>query len=371
MGNTEIHLDAPNLGLLEKEYLNKCIDSTYVSTFGPFVPEFENQVARFLGCENAVSVQSGTAGLHLALHELGIGKGDDVIVPVITFAATANAVVYTGAQPVFPDVDPLTWNMTPETIEPLITSRTKAIMPVHLYGNPCDMEPILDLAGKHDLFIIEDAAESLASTYQDRYTGTFGDLGVFSFNGNKIMTTGGGGMVVARDSRKISHIRFLANQAKSDENGYFHPEIGFNYRMTNLAAALGIAQMQRLGSFIDKKVLYRSIYEQMFESVDEIRLQEPTEGTDPVWWLNSVTLDLNKTKKDIAQVQSLLKEKGIPSRRIFIPLVEFPPYRDTDKDRYKNAYAVYENGLNLPSATLNDEKGIEYTAQTLIDIVTK
>jgi len=180
----QIYFDSPDVGGLEKEYLNRCIDSSYVSAYGPFVSEFEEKFAGMLGCQSAVSVQSGTAGLHIALHELGVGEGDEVIVPVLTFVATVNAVRYVGADPVFIDVDPLTWNMNPDRVHELITPRTKAIIPVHLYGNPCAMDEILNIARQYNLYIVEDATEGLVSKFNGRFTGTFGDFGIFSLNGN-------------------------------------------------------------------------------------------------------------------------------------------------------------------------------------------
>jgi len=203
MSKHTIHLDSPNLGDLEKEYLIKCIDSGFVSTYGPFVPEFEKKFANFLNCSVAVSVQSGTAGLHMAIYELGIGEGDEVIIPALTFVSTANAVKYVGAKPVFADVDPITWNIDPNSIRKLVNKKTKAIIAVHLYGNPCSMDEILTISRQNNLFLIEDATESLGSKYMGQATGNFGDFGVFSFNGNKIITTGGGGMIVGKNNIQI------------------------------------------------------------------------------------------------------------------------------------------------------------------------
>ena len=224
----KIYLDKPNLGTLEKRSVNACLESSFVSTFGPFVSDFEKEFANFVGHGDAVSLQSGTAGLHMALYELGIGEGDEVILPVLTFVATANAIKYVGARPVFVDVDPLTWNVDPARVENAVTDKTRAIIPVHLFGNPCAMDDIVSIAKKYDLFIIEDATESLGAKYRGKYTGTFGDFGVFSFNGNKVITTGGGGMIIGNDKVRIKHIRFLINQARDEEKGYFHQEIGFN-----------------------------------------------------------------------------------------------------------------------------------------------
>ncbi len=361
----KIHLDTPNLGELEKWCINQCLESSYVSTYGPFVPTFERKFTSFLDKRMAVSLQSGTAGLHMALYELGIGEGDEVILPVLTFIATANAVKYVGARPVFVDVDPLTWNMDPVLAEEAVTDRTKAIIPVHLFGNPCSMDDIVSIAYRHNLYIIEDATESLGAKYKGKYTGTFGDFGVFSFNGNKVITTGGGGMIIGNDEEKIRHIRYLVNQARDEERGYFHQEIGFNYRMTNLEAALGIAQLERLPEFIEKKkVIYRT-YSRDLAGLKGLRFQLPYEGSESIWWLTSIWIDTAEVGRTVPEIQIKLKELGIPTRRIFMPIVEFPPYFEENKDRYAHAYQIYENGLNLPSSTLNGDEDIEFTANVL------
>jgi len=366
------YLDDPNLGELEKSYLSHCIDSTFVSTFGPFVPEFEAAFARFLGAPGAVSVQSGTAGLHLALHELGLGPGDEVLVPALTFVASANPVSYTGARPVFVDVDAATWNMDPDAAELRVNERTRAIVIVHLYGRVCEMGRLAEIARRHNLCIIEDATEALGSRYKGRPAGTLGDLGVFSFNGNKLITTGGGGMVVGSDPQRLSHIRFLANQARREEAGYFHPEIGFNYRMTNLEASLGLAQMQRLHEFIESKNRIHGIYAEAFRDVGELQLQAPCEGADDVVWLNAVTIDTAHAGKGIPEIMETLKQRGIPTRRLFMPLVCFPPYFEGHREEaYPRAVRLYNEGLCLPSSTLNTAAGIRRAAEGLKGLLAK
>ena len=366
------YLDDPNLGELEKSCLNRCIDSTFVSTFGPFVPEFEAAFARFLGAPGAVSVQSGTAGLHLALHEMGLGPGDEVLVPALTFVASANPVSYTGARPVFVDVDAATWNMDPDAAELRITERTRAMVIVHLYGRVCEMERLEEIARRHNLCIIEDATEALGSRYKGRPAGTLGDLGVFSFNGNKLITTGGGGMVVGPDPQRLSHIRFLANQARREEAGYFHPEIGFNYRMTNLEASLGLAQMQRLHEFIETKRRIHGIYAEAFRDVGELQLQAPCEGADDVVWLNAVTIDAAHTGTGIPEIMETLKQRGIPTRRLFMPLVCFPPYFEGHREEaYPRAVRLYSKGLCLPSSTINTAGGIRRAAEGLKSLLVK
>jgi len=363
----EIYLDSPNLGVIEKNYLNRCIDSNYVSTVGPFVSEFEEKFASYLGVRKAVSVQSGTAAIYMALYELGIGPGDEVIVPVLTFIATVNPVMHLGATPVFVDVDPVTWNMDPEEVEKAITSKTKAILPVHLYGNPCNMDDLLDISRRYGIPIVEDATESLGAYYKDKMTGTFGEFGCFSFNGNKVITTGGGGMIVTEDERKASHIKYLINQARDSDREFYHSEVGFNYRMTNLEASLGLAQLERLSDFLVKKKGFNKIYREILSEDPDIEFQEQYEGAFSSWWMNSMKAEYIRGK--VALVQDKLRLNGIPTRRIFMPIVEFPPYKKFKKGDYKNAYDIYETGLNLPSSTLNEIEQVEDAARIILEVL--
>ncbi len=364
-----IFLDAPNLGELEKQYLLKCVDSTFVSTAGPFIPEFEEKFANYVGTKRAVSTQSGTAAIHLALHELGVGPEDEVIVPVITFIASVNPIVYVGATPVFVDIDPSSWNMIPEQVEKAITKKTKAIIPVHIYGNPCDMDALTEISERYGIPMIEDATESLGASFHGRMTGTFGSMACFSFNGNKVITTGGGGMITTNDEKLADHIKFLVNQARDESKGYYHPEIGFNYRMTNLEASLGLAQFERLPDFLQKKRRYMEIYREILTGVKGIEFQEEYPDSISSWWLSSIKI--NHPTKDIPQIQKEFKEKGIPTRRIFVPITEFPPYEKYKKEEYSNSYELYEKGLNLPSSTLNSEEQAEFVGKAITELFTR
>jgi len=316
-----ILLDDPNLGKVESKYLLECVKTNFVSTTGPFVPEFENRFAKYLKSKKAVSLQSGTSALHLALIEAGIGKGDEVIVPALTFVAPINAILYVNAKPVIVDVDINTWNIDPLEIKKAITSKTKAIIPVHLYGNPCAMDEIKQIAKKHKLIVIEDSTESLGSKHDGQYTGTIGDFGCFSFNGNKLLTTGGGGMVVARNAKKLDHIKFLANQSRDNSKGYYHPEIGFNYRMTNLEAAIGLAQLSRINEFINKKLIFNNIYKNAIDNINSIKFQQQYSLSKPVWWLNCLRFT---NKYDVTIIAQKLNLDGIRTRRIFYPANLFP-----------------------------------------------
>ncbi len=351
----KIYMDAPNVGILEKKYLAKAIDTGYVSTVGPYVPEFERKFAKYLKIENAVSTQSGTAALHVSLYELGIGKGDEVIVPALTFVATVNPIIYVGARPIFVDVDLETWTIDAAEIEKSITKNTKAIIPVHLYGNPCNLDIIMHIARKHSLYVIEDATESLGAKYKNRFTGTFGDFGCFSFNGNKIITTGGGGMVTGKSNRKMEHIKFLVNQARDDAQGYYHPEVGFNYRMTNIEAAIGLAQLKRVNGFINKKRKIHSIYKNELRSIEAIDFQKETKSAKSSWWLTCFTC---KEKSAMRALKDKLKIEGVPARRVFMPVSDFPFFKKHRKQTYKNSCEIYGKGLCLPSSTLNSEKDI-------------
>jgi perosamine synthetase len=341
-----IYLDAPNVGNSEKEYICKAIDSGYISTIGPFVSEFEEKFARYLGAEKAVSTQSGTAALHISLYELGIGKGDEVIVPALTFVATVNPVMYVGATPVFIDADMHTWNIDPDEIEKNITDKTKAILLVHLYGNPCDMDRIMEIAARNNLSVIEDATESLGAKYNRKFTGTFGDFGCFSFNGNKVITTGGGGMVVGKDNKRLEHIKFLVNQARDESNGY--------------------SQLTKLDDFLTKKKAFHDIYREELKNLDFIKFQKEHHTAHSSYWLTCITFGKDV---DIPALQKSLKEKGIPTRRVFMPIVEFNPYREFKKGNYKNSYSIFDKSLCLPSSTLNSHDDMHYTCNVLKELL--
>ncbi|MBF0216013.1 MAG: DegT/DnrJ/EryC1/StrS family aminotransferase [Candidatus Omnitrophica bacterium] len=359
-------LDAPNLKGVEKEYLCKAIDEGYVSSIGPFVNEFEKRFASFLAAGPCVSCQSGTSALHMALHELGVSKGDEVIVPVITFVGTVYPVSYVGAKPVFVDIDEKTWNMIPELVASKITARTKAIIPVHLYGNPCDMDKLLDIGEKHGVPVIEDASESLGAEYKGKLTGTLGEFGCFSFNGNKLITTGNGGMISGKDPNKIGHIRFLVNQAREEGAFYFHSEVGYNLRLSNIAASLGLAQLERVGEFLALKRRFNDIYRAELSGVDGISFQEQYKGARSSYWLSCISFGEGI---DVTGVIDELKRSNIPTRRVFTPLIEFPPYKEEDKSCYSNAYMIFDSGICLPGSTLNTEKDIMAVCHKLKEIV--
>lgn len=363
-----VFLDAPNLGELEKKYINEIIETGYVSTIGPFVTEFEEKFAKYVGAKRAVSTQSGTAAIHITLYELGIGKGDEVIIPALTFIGTVNPVLYVGAKPVIVEVESDSWNINPEEVRKVITKNTKAIIPVHVYGVPSNMDAIMEIAGDYGIYVIEDGTESLGASYKGKQTGTFGVFGCFSFNGNKLITTGGGGMVVTDDVSRAEHIKFLVNQARDDSRGYYHPEMGFNYRMTNIEAALGLAQLQRIDEFLNKKRRFKQIYQEILSDLANVRFQREYYGANGSWWLTCIKVD-NKGM-DINDLVLKLEEKDVPTRRIFMPLCEMS-YLKKYSEPCPNAYEIYKKGICLPSSTLNEERDIEKVASLLREILSE
>ncbi len=357
----KIELDAPCLGEIEKKYLCDVIDSGFISSVGPCISEFEKKVARYLGVKGAVALQSGTAAIYMALHELGIGSGDEVIVPSLTFTATVNPILYVGATPVIIDVDLKTWNIDPIKIREVITNKTKAIIPVHLYGNPCDMKEILAIAKEYSLFVIEDATESLGSKLNDQYTGVFGDLGCFSFNGNKLITTGGGGMIISNHVDKLEHIRVLINQAKDKDKPGLHSELGFNFRMTNIEAALGLAQFEKIDEFLEKKKIFKKIYHKILGDLAGVNFQKQYNQAISCEWLTCITIE---DSIKISDFMEFLQKKNIPSRRIFLPVNGMPYLKKYAMD-CSNAEAIYNKGLCLPSSMLNTVEDVEYVCQSI------
>jgi perosamine synthetase len=354
-----IPLDAPNIGDLEKEYVTRAVASGYVSTVGPLVAEFEERFAAYVGAQYAVATVNGTSAIHLALRLLGIGPGDEVIVPALTFVGTVNPVVYAGATPVAVDVDPQTWNISVNALEKAVTERTRAVIPVHLYGNPADMTAVGEIARRYGLYIIEDAAEALGATFRDRHVGTLGDLGVFSFNGNKVMTTGGGGMLVTDDRDMAARARLLVNQGRaSGMIEYEHQEIGYNYRLTNLQAALGLAQMERLPEFLVVKRRNAALYRQELQGVPGLQWQTELEGAKSNWWLFSILIDGQEYGMEKGAVAERLLAAGVQVRPLFRPLACQPAYTQYGFKKCAVSELLFSKGLNLPSATSLTEEDV-------------
>ncbi|ECD8156530.1 DegT/DnrJ/EryC1/StrS aminotransferase family protein, partial [Salmonella enterica subsp. enterica serovar Soerenga] len=343
----------PALSGKEKEYVNDCIDSTWISSKGSYIQRFEKKFAEQNNIQYATTVSNGTVALHLALLALGISEGDEVIVPTLTYIASVNAIKYTGATPVFVDSDLQTWQISVDDIKNKITSRTKAIMCVHLYGHPCDMSPILEIAKVNNLFIIEDCAEAFGSKYKDKFVGTFGDISTFSFFGNKTITTGEGGMVVTNDKTLYDRCLHFKGQGLAAHRQYWHDVIGYNYRMTNICAAIGLAQLEQAQLFIARKREIAEIYKNNLTPLIEVH----QEGNDifHTYWMVSI-LARNAEEREV--LRSFLSEKLIETRPLFYPVHTMPMY----SDKYQK-HPVAENlgwrGINLPSfPTLSNEQVI-------------
>lgn len=367
-GWVRVPLDAPNIGELEKEYVLRALESGYVSSAGPRVEEFEARFASVVGARCAVATASGTAALHLALRLLGIGPGDEVIVPALTFVATLNAVLYVGSTPVVTDVDPHTWNISVSSVEKALTRRTRAIIPVHLYGNPVAMDRLVDLARRQALYVVEDAAEALGATYRGKHVGTFGDIGVFSFNGNKIITTGGGGMLVTDDPELAERARLLVNQARRPGSfEYEHLEVGYNYRLTNLQAALGLAQLERLPEFLAVKRRNAALYRELLAGVPGLSWQEELPGAESNWWLFNVLVEPELFGEDRVALAWRLREAGIQVRPVFLPLPAQPAYRQYELGACPVAVDIHRRGLSLPSASFLTGEDVRYVCRVLLD----
>jgi perosamine synthetase len=352
----------PWLGAREEKYVLDAVRSGWISSLGKYVTRFEAMFADFCGVDHAVSVSNGTTALHLALHALGIGPGDEVIVPALTFVASANAVQYTGATPVFADVDPVTWTIDPAAVEPLITAKTKAIMPVHLYGHPAPMPALKALADQHGLLLVEDAAEAHGAQVGAQRTGVLGQVAAFSFFANKIITTGEGGMVTTDDPALAARCRMLRDHAMPPERRYWHDEVGFNYRMTNLQAAVGVAQMARINDFIARKRALACHYSQGLSNLPGVTLPVELPGYTNVYWMYSVLIgdDYGLTRDELILA---LRECNIDSRPFFHPLDTLPPYRRGAP--CPTALRLSRQGLNLPSAPALTDEQVQYICTTI------
>lgn len=350
----------PSIASREKKYVNDCLDTSWVGSLGKYVPTFEAAFARFTGTKYAVTTCNGTAALHLTMLALGIKKGDEVIVPDMTYVASANAVQYVGAKPVFVDCEGTTFNIDSKKIEEKITKRTKAIMVVHLFGNPCRMDEIMRIARKYGLRVVEDAAQAHGATYKGKKAGSFGIANAFSFYGNKIMTTGEGGAVTT-DSKKIrDRVELLKGQALSKRRRYFHTELGYNYLMTNIQAAIGLSQLERLPTFLRKKRQIREWYRAHLGDLVKkgvVSFQEPTSGSRPSWWVSSCLLSGFSAEK----LGVLLKREGIETRPFFFPLHNMPHLRQRGSFPVSNRLA--REGIIFPASTTLAERDIAFISK--------
>lgn len=350
-----IPISKPLIGARERELVLDALDSGWVSSIGKYIDEFEVKFAAHCGTKYALAVSNGTTGLHLALATLGLQPGDEVIIPDLTFVATANAVAYTGATPVLADVDPDTLCIDLASIKLRITARTKAIIPVHLYGHPADMDGLIELAVAHGLYLIEDAAEAHGAEYKGRRVGGFGKCGVFSFYGNKVITTGEGGMLTTNDPDFYQHAKRLRDHAMSPDRRYFHTERGFNYRMTNLQAALGVAQMEQIDQFLERRAEIMSWYSSVIPGSDRVRLNRVKNWAKSAFWMICLEVDgFDERRRDAFMAD--LKKEGIDSRPYFCTMSSMPMYAQKP---LPVAARKAQTGLNLPSFFDLTQKDVE------------
>jgi len=386
-----IPLSVPNLNGRELQYVKKCIDTNWVSSAGNFVRRFEDAVCRYTGSKYAVACVNGTSGLQIALALSGVGRDDEVIVPTLTFIAPVNAVKYCGAEPVFMDCDDY-MNIDPVKLREFCRTECtvtkaglrnkrsgriiKAVIPVHIFGNPCDMLEIMRIARLYRLQVIEDATECLgayftAGVYKNRFAGTIGDIGVFSFNGNKIITTGGGGMIVTDNAATGKKARYLTEQAKDDGVNYIHNEIGYNFRLTNLQAALGLAQIEQLRKFIRIKKKNYTSYRALLDPVRGVKLLGVPAGTFPNYWFYSLLVEKKEFGMNREQLMCRLTDKGIQSRPVWYLNHLQRPYRGNQTYRIEKAPWFWKRVLNLPCSTNLRESQIRKITTAISSLAVK
>lgn len=348
----------PSIGSREAELVADAVNSGWVSSIGKYIQMFESRFASFCGTKYAVAVSNGTTALHLALAASGIKAGDEVIVPDLTFVATANAVTYTGARPVLVDIDPQTLCIDPEAVIRAITPRTRAVIPVHLYGQPAEMDSLMTIGKQWGVRIIEDAAEAHGAEYKGRKVGSIGGCGVFSFYGNKVITTGEGGMITTDDEELYLRMRSLRDHAMSAEKRYWHTEVGFNYRMTNLQAALGVAQMERIHEFLNKRRKIMQWYRDALGSHSCLRLNREAPDTKNIYWM--VCLEVTRiSEAERSELMSQLRAGDVDSRPYFYPISDLPMYQPAATPI---AHDVSRRGINLPSYTDLEETDVRKIA---------
>jgi perosamine synthetase len=352
-----LHVAAPVFGGNEKKYVNECLDEGWVSSNGKFIPRFEEEFARFCGAKHAIACCNGTVALHLALLALGIGPGDEVIVPTVTFVATANAVHYCGATPVFAESEPHTWNIDPEDVARKITPRTKAIIAVHLYGHPADMDPLAALARQHGLALVEDAAEAHGAEYHGRRAGSLGDVATFSFYGNKNLTTGEGGMCLTDNPELAEKMRLLKGQGMDPKRRYWFPIVGYNYRMTNIAAAIGLGQLERADWHLGRRRQVFAWYREMLAGHADLHCQPEAERARHACWMMTVLID-ERFDRDV--IAAALLGQGIETRPVFPPMHLLPPYQHlAPAGSLPVGEDLSRRGLNLPTGAGLERADVE------------
>jgi perosamine synthetase len=366
--STRIPVAAPDLSGGEERNVLEALRSTWISSTGSFINRFESEFAELCGTKGALGVCNGTVALHLALLGLDVRPGDEVLVPSLTYIATANTVRYVGAEPVFVDVDPETWCINPKLLEASITRRTKGIIAVHLYGHPADMDAINHVAAIHGLWVVEDAAEAHFARYKGRPTGGLGDLGTFSFYGNKIITCGEGGAVNVNDKHLELRLRTLRGQGMDPQRRYYFPVTGYNFRLTNIAAAILCAQLDRREEILAGRRRVFTVYEELLAGIPGIGFQPVAPWAERAPWLFSITIEANEYGRSRDELAAQLFEKGIETRPFFLALHKLPPFREESKRRGETlpfTDALSEAGMNLPTFSALADSQLEYIADTI------
>lgn len=364
----------PDMTGREEEYVVSAIRSTWISSTGPFITRFESEFAALCGTRTAISVSNGTVALHLALLVLDVRPGDEVIVPSLTYIATANAVRYLGAEPVFVDVDPETWCMDPKKIEDAITSRTKGIIAVHLYGHPADMDAINHIAGVHGLWVVEDAAEAPLATYKGRPTGGLSPIATFSFYGNKVFTSGEGGALTLSDPALELRARTLRGQGMDPKRRYYFPVTGYNFRLTNVACAMLCAQLERRQQILERRRQIYALYRKLLQDVPGIGFQPVAAWATVSPWLFCITVDEKKFGMSRDRLAQGLLEKNIDTRPFFLPLHRMPPFREGSRQRGELlpvTNQIAASGMNLPTYTGLADKDVERVATAINQAVVR
>lgn len=354
----------------EQEYIKEAFDTNWIAPLGENVDKFEEEIANYANIESATALSAGTAAIHMALKALDVKRGDIVFCQSLTFSATANPIIYQDATPVFIDSEYETWNMDPKALEQAFEKypNPKAVLVVNLYGTPAKLDEILEICKKHNTPLVEDAAESLGATVNGKQTGTFGEFGIYSFNGNKIITTSGGGMLVSNNVEKIKKVRFWSTQSREPERHYEHKEIGYNYRMSNICAGIGRGQLKVLDRRIAKKTEIYETYQKSFKDIPEIKMQPYLKNTKPNHWLSAILLNENSKIKPIDIILALEKE-NIESRPIWKPMHIQPVFANCDfittAEQGSNSQDIFERGVCLPSDTKMTEEEQERVIKTI------
>jgi len=349
----------------ERDYVLDCIDSTWISSSGKYVDEFERSFAEFCGVDHALTCANGTVALHLALLALGVGPGDEVIVPTLTYVASANAVVYCGATPVLVDSEPHTWNLDPARVADAVTERTKAIMAVHLYGHPADMDPLVELARERGIALLEDAAEAHGAQYRGRTVGSIGDVSTFSFYGNKIITTGEGGAVVTNDPDLAARIKMLRGQGQDPNRRYWFPVVGYNYRLTNVAAAIGLGQLERVEWHLARRREVAGWYAEFLGADPRVTLSPELPWARSSFWISCAVLADDTRPRD--DVMSHLADRQIETRPFFHPMHALPMYEHLPRPEtgFRVAESLARRGLNLPTSARLTRDDVRYISEEL------